>query len=165
MSVFLRYNNTAYARVLCSGHRHGKSPFDASHLPFQREFANQRIRFQKVRHELTACDEYPNRHRKIKGSGLFGQFSRGQVDDRSIVRTRETAIDDSSFNTMSAFADRLLGQPDQNRFRERSRRQIDLDIDRKGFNSQQRVRFQFRKHFEPLSRDIYTKSHINFSIS
>ena len=46
-------------------------------------------------------------------SGLFGQVGRREIDDDTILRAREAAIDHRPFDPMRTFLDRLLGQPDQ----------------------------------------------------
>jgi hypothetical protein len=69
-----------------------------------------------------------------------------EVDDDPVDGARVTAVDQRPLDPMDAFFDRRLGKAHENRFWQGTGRNIDLNLDRLGLDSEQRVRKQLGKH-------------------
>jgi len=91
-----------------------------------------------IRH-LVRRDHAERRHqrqgdRKVEMTALLGQVRRGEVDGDALVRQGEAGRDQGRLDPLPAFAHRLVRQAD-NKKPGCARSDMDLDIDRNGFDA------------------------------
>ena len=117
---------------------------DESELPtdkeladtFERQLAHDRVLLKPFAGHLSAGRQNAKRNRQVERRRLFGQLSGRQIDHHPIVRPQVAGVHNRTTDPMRALLHRRFRQPHQHRLRLRRRRDIDLHLDRFGFDSQ-----------------------------
>ena len=131
-----RHDQAAHS-LLAGGQRHREDAFRRADGSVEGQFAAGAVRVETGRRELPAGAQESQGDRQVERGGLLRKVGRRQVDDDPVDGPRVAAVDQRPLDAVHAFFDGRFGQADEDRLRHGAGRDVDLDLHRLGFDSEE----------------------------
>ena len=128
------------------GHRHRQHPFAPANRPVERQLADDRDPVEKIGLELPSGGDHSQRDRHVERRGLFRHVGGRQVHQNAVRRNRIAGIFNRARNAVRTLLDDRFGESDDRHAVFPAARNVDLDLDRNGLDSAERIRFEFYEH-------------------